>query len=80
MGHLKETDLVMVNELLTASNDWNEPLIRGIFFAPDVDSILSIPLRSTGVMTGWHGPKKIWNLYSSVGLQVLDGSASVGGG
>lgn len=48
MGRLKETDLVMVNELLTASNDWNEPLIRGIFFAPDVDSILSIPLRSTG--------------------------------
>jgi hypothetical protein len=48
MGRLKETDLVMVNELLTASNDWNEPLIREIFFAPDVDSILSIPLRSTG--------------------------------
>ena len=48
MGRLKETDLVTVNQLLTASNDWNEPLIREIFFAPDVDSILSIPLRSTG--------------------------------
>jgi hypothetical protein len=48
MGRLKETDFVMVNELLTASNDWNEDLICEIFFAPDVDSILSIPLRSTG--------------------------------
>jgi hypothetical protein len=48
MGRLKETGLVMVDELLTVNNEWNEPLIHDLFFAPDADSILSIPLRSTG--------------------------------
>jgi hypothetical protein len=59
MGHLQETDLVMVDELLTENNEWNEPLIRDLFFAPDADSILSIPLRSTGGgMIGWLGRRR----------------------
>ncbi|KAM0824602.1 hypothetical protein ACQ4PT_070100 [Festuca glaucescens] len=47
MGQLKDTDLVMVNELMTGNHEWNEPLIRELFFAPDADSIMSIPLRSS---------------------------------
>lgn len=34
MGRLRDTYLIMVNELLTANNEWNEPLIREIFFCP----------------------------------------------
>jgi hypothetical protein len=58
MGRLQETDLVMVDELLTENNEWNEPLIHDLFFAPDADSILSIPLRSTGGMIGWLGRRR----------------------
>jgi hypothetical protein len=47
MGRLEDTDLVMVNELMTGNHEWNEPLIRELFFAPDADSIMSIPLRSS---------------------------------
>jgi hypothetical protein len=43
----KDCDLVTVNELMTENHEWNEPLIRKLLFAPDVDSILSIPLRRT---------------------------------
>ena len=58
MGRLEDTDQFMVNELLTVNNEWNEPLIRDLFFGPDAESILSIPLRSNGVMTGWLGRRK----------------------
>jgi hypothetical protein len=47
MGQLKDTNLVKVSDLMTASHQWNVPLIRSLFFAPDVDAILSIPLRQT---------------------------------
>jgi hypothetical protein len=43
----KDCDLVTVNELMTENHEWNEPLIHKLFFDPDVDSILSIPLRRT---------------------------------
>lgn len=72
MGQLRDTDLIMVNGLLTANNEWNEPLIREIFFAPDVDSILSIPLRST-VGEDWlawskekSGIYTVWSAYKSL--------------
>jgi hypothetical protein len=42
-----ETDLVKVNELIAVDSQWNISLIRSLFFAPDVESILQIPLRSS---------------------------------
>jgi hypothetical protein len=58
MGRLQETGLVMVDELLTVNNEWNEPLIHDLFFAPDADSILSNPLKKYGGMTGWLGQRR----------------------
>jgi hypothetical protein len=47
MGRFMETDLVKVNELIAVDSQWNISLIRSLFFAPDVESILQIPLRSS---------------------------------
>jgi ribonuclease HI len=40
------TDKEVVSELIDqGTHKWNEPLIRDLFFKPDVDRILQIPLR-----------------------------------
>ena len=41
-----DTDLTTVDELIV-DHQWNVPLIRSLFFAPDADAILSIPLRQS---------------------------------
>jgi hypothetical protein len=62
----------MVDELLTENNEWNEPLIHDLFFAPDADSILSIPLRSMGGddWLAWSKEKSrvytVWSAYRAL--------------
>jgi ribonuclease HI len=58
MGRLRDTNVTTVNELID-DHQWNVPLIRQLFFAPDVDAILSIPLRrSAGEdWTAWDKEK-----------------------
>jgi hypothetical protein len=46
MGRRMATDKEVVSELIDqGTHNWNEPLIRELFFKPDVDRILQIPLR-----------------------------------
>jgi hypothetical protein len=46
MGRRMATDKEVVSELIDqGTHNWNEPLIRDLFFKPDVDRILQIPLR-----------------------------------
>ena len=48
MGRQFETNINTVDELMTVSRQWNVPLIRSLFFAPDAEEILKIPLRNSG--------------------------------
>jgi hypothetical protein len=45
MGRRMATDKEVVSELIDqGTHNWNEPLIRELFFKPNVDRILQIPL------------------------------------
>jgi hypothetical protein len=48
MARLEDTDITTVNELINKDYQWNIPRIRSLFFAPDVDAVLSIPLKHNG--------------------------------
>jgi hypothetical protein len=48
MGKLQDTTLLTVNELMNEDHQWNVSLVRELFFAPDADAILKIPLRRNG--------------------------------
>jgi hypothetical protein len=48
MGRKYDASQTMVNELIMVDNKWNTLLIRAIFFTPDADAILKIPLRCDG--------------------------------
>jgi hypothetical protein len=52
MGKLQDTTLLTVNELMNEDHQWNVSLVRELFFAPDADAILKIPLRRSGGRTG----------------------------
>jgi hypothetical protein len=45
MGRLINTDVETLNELFRPDLSWDEEKIQSIFFAPDADAILRIPLR-----------------------------------
>jgi hypothetical protein len=45
MGRLINTDVETLNELFRPDLSWDEEKIQSIFFAPDADAILQIPLR-----------------------------------
>ena len=44
MGRRYASNLTTVNALITADRKWNVPLIENLFFAPDAQAILRIPL------------------------------------
>ncbi|KAM0865600.1 hypothetical protein ACQ4PT_043151 [Festuca glaucescens] len=44
MGRLINTDVETVNELITNDHCWDVGKVRSIFFAPDAEAILQIPL------------------------------------
>jgi hypothetical protein len=44
MGRLIDTDVETVNELLTNDHCWDVGKVRSIFFAPDAEAMLQIPL------------------------------------
>jgi ribonuclease HI len=47
-GRLQDTDKELVSELIQpGTHQWDEHVVRSIFFAPDADRILQIPLRRT---------------------------------
>jgi hypothetical protein len=48
MSRLHDAPLIMVSRLLTEDHQWNVPSIHNIFFAPDVEMILKLPLQNTG--------------------------------
>ena len=49
MGHRVDTDLELVSELIKPeTHQWNEQLVCSVFFVPDADHIMKIPLRLSG--------------------------------
>jgi hypothetical protein len=79
MGRLQnDDDVIMVNELITADYQWNVTRIRELFFAPDADAIIGIPLRHNGGedFLAWaHEKSGIYSVRSAYRAIVAKGQA-----
>jgi hypothetical protein len=47
MGRRRDTDIEKVSALITNEHKWNTDVIKDLFFAPDAEAIMKIPLRSS---------------------------------
>ena len=65
LGHRTNTDKEFVSELIDPSTHlWNEPLIRELFFVPDLERILQIPLRHSQGVDGVAWALEAKGIYS----------------